>query len=141
MQLLFTINGLPAGKPLKAPKGADDVHVQWAGGRGPWIAVVILTRDGKPVAAVFPPPGANDVDVAWTESPSGRSRIRGAFWTRDGEPIGKIPIPPRINDFHFKIIPLPGARGPVIVKAWWTSRQAFLQPIVVPKGANDFHLW
>ena len=141
VQFQFTINGDAAGKPLKPPKGANDVHVQWSGGRGFWIAILIFTRDGKPVDLVLAPPEADDIDIAWVRSSGTRDRISGAFWTRDGEPIGPIPVPPRCNDAHFIILPLRGGRGPRIVKAWWTQNRKPLAPIPVPKGANDFHLF
>jgi hypothetical protein len=40
MRLLFTINGMPAGRPLNSPPRVNDVHVAWAGGQGGWIEIV-----------------------------------------------------------------------------------------------------
>jgi hypothetical protein len=140
MNVLFTRNTLPAGRPVKSPPGANDIHIVWAGGRGGWIEIAILTIDGKPAGAVWPPRGANDVDIAWTTDEDGEISFAG-YWTRDGEPMAPIPIPPQINDFHFMFIPLPGGTAPLIKKAWWTKDRKPVAPIPVPKGANDFHLW
>jgi hypothetical protein len=137
MRLQFTINGVPAGKRLVSPPKTNDVHVVWTGGQGAWIEIVVLTKDGKPVGAFFPPRAANDIDVAWDSE----GVLTGAFWTQDGEPIGPIPLPKGTNDVHFIIIPLPGGVAPTIVKAWWTWKGKQVRPIPVPKGANDFHLW
>jgi hypothetical protein len=124
------------GRPRIPPPGANDVHVEWAGGRGGWIEIVVLTQNGKPVGAFFPPPGANDIGIAWDS----RNALTSAYWTRDGEPVGPIPLPNGANDVHFIIITLPGGIGPTIVKAWWTRNGKKLKQIQVPRGANDFHL-
>src|SRR5215469_9612677 len=107
MKILFTKNGLPAGKPILAPPRANDVHIVWAGGTGGWLEIAILTVNGKPVRVVWPPPGANDVDIGWTSNGPASEILADAYWTCDGEPIGPIPLPPGTNDFHFKWIPLP----------------------------------
>jgi hypothetical protein len=134
---LFTNNGNPIGTVRKSPRGANDLHVAWAGGQGGWIEIVIFTTNGKISGVLWPPPGANDIDIAWSRY----GTFDGGFWTRDGEPIAPIPIPPKCNDAHFKIIPLPGGVGPTIVRAWWTRNGKMLKPIPVPRNANDFHLW
>jgi hypothetical protein len=140
MKLIFTINGVPAGNVRNSPPGANDVHLQWAGGVGGWIEIVIITVNGKPVKAVLPPPGANDIGFSWASGGSSQEMFSGAFWTRDGEPIRPIPLPPGANDAHFMFRPLPGGQSPVITKAWWTKRGKLMKQISVPKGANDFHL-
>ncbi len=119
---------------------------------GPKLPVFIVTRNGKEIQRIIPPPIANDIHWAWGPNGGG-----GGYFTLNGIPIpgAFFVFPPGANDWHFSLdgttgkplIPPPWAndveleweRGR-IVRGWWTRDGQRMEPIRMSRNVQTFSI-
>lgn len=134
--------------PTALENAANEQPVALAQGK----PVLIFTIDGKEVARIVAPPGANDLRIIWgVLTPYG-------YWTKNGQEIkgSRFQIPPGVNDFHFSpngrftpvppIAPPQGANdiefrweGDRIVEAWWTKDGQRMSRIPLSGDTQEFN--
>lgn len=117
--------------------------------------LLVLTRNGRPVARLRGPQGANDLRLIWGLPVLGG----GGWWTKNRKPMknGAFLFPPGVNDWHFfadgvsrpgvPIAPPPWAtdidlfwRRSVIVEAWWTLNGQRIEPISLAPRSAALHI-